>query len=135
IRAIVHTILHLRIRPTPFPYTTLFRSKDLYFPPEDEAWSVQHIPDAELRVIPGIWGHLAGGGADPDAAASGSAPPPARCPQMPGMTRSSASGMCWTLHASSSGGKYRSLDRKSVVYGKGVGLMRRCRMVWTIARM
>src|SRR5207245_10384092 len=83
IRAIVHTILHLRIRPTPFPYTTLFRSKDLYFPPEDEAWSVQHIPDAELRVIPGIWGHLAGGGADPDAAASGSAPPPARCPQMP----------------------------------------------------
>jgi homoserine O-acetyltransferase len=42
--------------------------KDLYFPPEDEAWSVQHIPEAELRVIPGVWGHLAGGGADPDAA-------------------------------------------------------------------
>ncbi len=30
---------------------------------------MQHIPDGELRVIPGIWGHLAGGGADPDAAA------------------------------------------------------------------
>ncbi|MFF3573118.1 alpha/beta fold hydrolase [Nocardia jiangxiensis] len=43
--------------------------KDLYFPPEDEEWAVQHIPDGELRVIPGIWGHLAGGGADPDAAA------------------------------------------------------------------
>jgi homoserine O-acetyltransferase/O-succinyltransferase len=38
--------------------------KDLYFPPEDEAWAVKHIPDAELRVIPGIWGHFAGGGAN-----------------------------------------------------------------------
>ncbi|MBU3064538.1 alpha/beta fold hydrolase [Nocardia sp. NEAU-G5] len=43
--------------------------KDLYFPPEDEQWAVDHIPGAELRVIPGIWGHLAGGGADPDGAA------------------------------------------------------------------
>jgi homoserine O-acetyltransferase len=39
--------------------------KDLYFPPEDEAWAVQHIPNAELRVIPGVWGHFAGGGANP----------------------------------------------------------------------
>jgi homoserine O-acetyltransferase len=39
--------------------------KDLYFPPEDEEWAVQHIPNAELRVIPGVWGHFAGGGANP----------------------------------------------------------------------
>jgi homoserine O-acetyltransferase len=39
--------------------------KDLYFPPEDEAWAVEHIPNAELRVIPGVWGHFAGGGANP----------------------------------------------------------------------
>jgi len=43
--------------------------KDLYFPPEDEQWAVRHIPGAELHVVPGIWGHLAGGGADPGAAA------------------------------------------------------------------
>ncbi len=36
--------------------------KDLYFPPEDEAWEVSHMPNAELRVIPGAWGHFAGGG-------------------------------------------------------------------------
>jgi homoserine O-acetyltransferase len=39
--------------------------KDLYFPPEDEAWAVGHIPNAELRVIPGVWGHFAGGGKNP----------------------------------------------------------------------
>lgn len=39
--------------------------KDLYFPPEDEEWAVGHMPDAELRVIPGVWGHFAGGGANP----------------------------------------------------------------------
>ena len=39
--------------------------KDLYFPPEDEQWAVGHIPSAELRVIPGVWGHFAGGGANP----------------------------------------------------------------------
>ena len=43
--------------------------KDLYFPPEDEEWSLQYIPGGELKVIPGVWGHLAGGGADPQAAA------------------------------------------------------------------
>ena len=26
----------------------------------------QHIPNAELRVIPGVYGHFAGGGANPD---------------------------------------------------------------------
>ena len=40
--------------------------KDLYFPPEDEEFAVSHIPDAELRVIPGVYGHFAGGGANPD---------------------------------------------------------------------
>jgi homoserine O-acetyltransferase/O-succinyltransferase len=39
--------------------------KDLYFPPEDEAWTASHIPDAEHRVIPGVWGHFAGGGVNP----------------------------------------------------------------------
>ena len=39
--------------------------KDLYFPPEDEEWEVSHMRDAELRVIPGVWGHFAGGGENP----------------------------------------------------------------------
>ena len=40
--------------------------KDLYFPPEDEEHAVSHMPNAELRVIPGVWGHFAGGGANPE---------------------------------------------------------------------
>jgi homoserine O-acetyltransferase/O-succinyltransferase len=40
--------------------------KDLYFPPEDEEFAVSQFPNAELRVIPGIYGHFAGGGANPD---------------------------------------------------------------------
>jgi homoserine O-acetyltransferase len=38
--------------------------KDLYFPPEDEEYAVKHMSgtDAKLRVIPGVWGHFAGGG-------------------------------------------------------------------------
>lgn len=36
--------------------------KDLYFPPEDNAYEVEYMPNAELRVIPGVWGHFAGGG-------------------------------------------------------------------------
>ncbi|MFC1438637.1 alpha/beta fold hydrolase [Streptacidiphilus sp. N1-10] len=43
--------------------------RDLYFPPQDEEWTVRQMSDARLRVIPGLWGHLAGGGADPEAAA------------------------------------------------------------------
>jgi homoserine O-acetyltransferase len=39
--------------------------KDLYFPPEDERWAVSQMPNAELRVIPGVWGHFAGGGENP----------------------------------------------------------------------
>ncbi len=38
--------------------------KDLYFPPEDEEYEVGLMPNAELRVIPGVWGHFAGGGAN-----------------------------------------------------------------------
>jgi homoserine O-acetyltransferase len=34
---------------------------DLYFPPEDSEIEVAHMPNAELLVIPSIWGHFAGG--------------------------------------------------------------------------
>lgn len=39
--------------------------KDLYFPPEDEDYAVNHMSNTELRVIPGVWGHFAGGGVNP----------------------------------------------------------------------
>jgi homoserine O-acetyltransferase len=35
---------------------------DTYFPPEDSAIEVAHMPHAELRVIPSDWGHAAGAG-------------------------------------------------------------------------
>jgi homoserine O-acetyltransferase len=35
---------------------------DLYFPPADSEIEVKHMPHAELRVIPSVWGHMAGGG-------------------------------------------------------------------------
>ncbi len=35
---------------------------DLYFPPEDNEIEVAQMPNAELRVIPTVWGHLAGSG-------------------------------------------------------------------------
>jgi homoserine O-acetyltransferase len=38
---------------------------DLYFPPEDMAWEAAHLPNAELRIIPGPWGHLSEAGIDP----------------------------------------------------------------------
>jgi homoserine O-acetyltransferase len=38
---------------------------DLYFPPEDNEVEVAQMPNADLRVIPSIWGHLAGGGGNP----------------------------------------------------------------------
>ena len=38
---------------------------DLYFPPEDNEIEVAQMPNAELRVIPTVWGHLAGGGVNP----------------------------------------------------------------------
>jgi homoserine O-acetyltransferase len=34
---------------------------DQYFPPEDSEIEVSLMPNAELRIIPSIWGHLAGG--------------------------------------------------------------------------
>ena len=34
---------------------------DQYFPPEDNEIEVGHMPNASLRIIPSIWGHLAGG--------------------------------------------------------------------------
>lgn len=40
-----------------------------------------------------------------NAVSSGLLPPPAKWPQMPGITRSSAPGMWLTAQASSSGGK------------------------------
>lgn len=40
--------------------------KDLYFPPEDEQWAAQYVQNAECRSIPGVWGHFAGGGANPE---------------------------------------------------------------------
>ena len=33
---------------------------DLYFPPEDSFYEVEHMPNAECRVITSHWGHLAG---------------------------------------------------------------------------
>ncbi|KAH7913686.1 homoserine acetyltransferase [Hygrophoropsis aurantiaca] len=38
---------------------------DLYFPPEDSEIEVSHLKDARLHVIPTVWGHVAGGGANP----------------------------------------------------------------------
>ena len=40
--------------------------KDLYFPPEDMAWEAEQMPNAELSVIPGVWGHFSDSGVDPD---------------------------------------------------------------------
>jgi homoserine O-acetyltransferase len=47
------------------PLLAMPAEKDLYFPPEDEQWASQFIPHGEVRVIPGIWGHFAGGGPNP----------------------------------------------------------------------
>jgi len=38
---------------------------DLYFTPEDSEYEVRHMPSAELRPIPSIWGHFAGSGRNP----------------------------------------------------------------------
>lgn len=39
--------------------------KDLYFPPEDMGWEAEQMPNAELAVIPGVWGHFSDSGLDP----------------------------------------------------------------------
>ena len=43
-------------------------SSDLYFPPEDSAFEVEHMPNATLRVCQSDWGHFAGDprGTSPD---------------------------------------------------------------------
>ncbi|EGO25293.1 hypothetical protein SERLADRAFT_437051 [Serpula lacrymans var. lacrymans S7.9] len=38
---------------------------DLYFPPEDSQNELSHLKDAKLHVINTVWGHVAGGGANP----------------------------------------------------------------------
>lgn len=38
---------------------------DLYFPPEDNEWEVEQMPNAVCRRMPGVWGHFAGGGMNP----------------------------------------------------------------------
>jgi len=38
---------------------------DLYFPVADNEWEVQQMPSATLQIIPGLWGHFAGGGLNP----------------------------------------------------------------------
>jgi homoserine O-acetyltransferase/O-succinyltransferase len=48
------------------PLLAMPAEKDLYFPPEDEQWASQHIPRGEVRVVPGVWGHFAGGGDNPE---------------------------------------------------------------------
>ena len=42
---------------------------DIYFPPEDGAYEAAHIPNAEFRPIPSIWGHWAGNARTPQDAA------------------------------------------------------------------
>ncbi|KAF7194697.1 hypothetical protein HII31_03959 [Pseudocercospora fuligena] len=37
-------------------------STDQYFPPEDSEQEVKALKDGILRVVPSVWGHLAGGG-------------------------------------------------------------------------
>ena len=44
-------------------------STDLYFPAEDSEIEVSHMPNAQLRIIPSVWGHMAGGGINPEDAA------------------------------------------------------------------
>jgi homoserine O-acetyltransferase/O-succinyltransferase len=39
---------------------------DSYFPAEDSASEVEHLPNAELRLIASSWGHWAGSGRSPD---------------------------------------------------------------------
>jgi homoserine O-acetyltransferase/O-succinyltransferase len=39
---------------------------DLYFPPEDNEFEVAHMSRAELRIIPSVWGHMAGSSFSPD---------------------------------------------------------------------
>ncbi|HWI74856.1 MAG TPA: alpha/beta fold hydrolase, partial [Baekduia sp.] len=42
--------------------------RDPYFPAEDAAWEAAQIPQAELHVIPGTWGHFSLSGLQPSSA-------------------------------------------------------------------
>lgn len=53
------------LRSIKCPLLAMPAEKDLYFPPEDEAWASQFIEHGDVRVIPGAWGHFAGGGKNP----------------------------------------------------------------------
>jgi homoserine O-acetyltransferase/O-succinyltransferase len=59
---LVRALASIRARTMIMPGQT-----DLYFPQKDSEYEVRHLRDAELRPIPSIWGHFAGGGHDPDA--------------------------------------------------------------------
>jgi homoserine O-acetyltransferase len=52
---IVRALGAIRARALVMPSQT-----DLYFPPEDNAWEVRHMPHAELRPMASLWGHMAG---------------------------------------------------------------------------
>ena len=45
--------------------TVLAGQTDLYFRPEDVEADAAHIPGARFRVIPSLWGHMAGAGLNP----------------------------------------------------------------------
>jgi len=45
--------------------TVMAAQTDLYFTPEDIEAEVAHIPGARFRIIPTLWGHLAGAGINP----------------------------------------------------------------------
>lgn len=59
-----HALASIEARAIVMPCET-----DLYFPPGDSAYEVQHMPNAKLYPIRSIWGHYAGGGRDSAAAA------------------------------------------------------------------
>jgi len=60
----IKALQSIRARAVVMPCRT-----DLYFPPEDSEIEVRHLPNAELHVIPGVYGHAAGGGVNPEASA------------------------------------------------------------------
>ncbi|MEA2407182.1 MAG: homoserine O-acetyltransferase/O-succinyltransferase [Thermoleophilaceae bacterium] len=51
------------------PAVVMPGATDLYFHADDSEYEVRHMRRAELRPIPSIWGHYAGGGRDPEATA------------------------------------------------------------------
>jgi homoserine O-acetyltransferase len=39
---------------------------DLYFPKEDNYDEMKHLPNGQIKIIPGVWGHFSGGGINPE---------------------------------------------------------------------